>query len=246
VPDSREMPKDVLAVIPARYASRRLPGKPLCLLRGRPLVLHAWDAARAAGIPRVVVATDDERVARVVRGAGGEAMMTSPDHPSGTDRVAEVARASREAVILNLQGDEPGADPEVLRALCAAAAAGDPMVTAAAPLTDLSLLSNPHVVKVVCDAQGRALYFSRAAIPAAHPGLAEPPVAYGHLGMYAFRRETLERFVSLAPGRLERIEGLEQLRALEHGIPIRVLRAQRFTRGVDTPEDLEELERNHP
>jgi len=233
-------------VIPARHASTRLPGKPLRLLRGRPLVLYAWEAARAAGLARVVVATDDERVAAVVRAAGGEAALTSPQHPSGTDRVAEVARASREGVILNLQGDEPEADPALLRALCEAAAAGAPVVTAAAPLVDPAHRESPHVVKVVCDAAGHALYFSRAAIPAAHPGSGPPAEVLGHLGIYAFRREALLRFVELPRGPLELSEGLEQLRALEHGLPVRVLRAPRFTRGVDTLEDLAALERQTP
>jgi 3-deoxy-manno-octulosonate cytidylyltransferase (CMP-KDO synthetase) len=206
-------------------------------------VLHAWDSARRAGFEHVVVATDDERIARVVREAGGEAALTSPAHASGTDRVAEVARARDHAVILNLQGDEPDAGPELLRELADAARAGEPMVTAAAALTDPALRRDPGVVKVVCDATGHALYFSRSAIPAPHPGGAEPEKIYGHLGIYAFRREALLRFVELPPGALERIEGLEQLRALENRIPIRVLNAGRFTRGVDTPADLEARER---
>lgn len=230
-------------MIPARYASTRLPGKPLALLHGRPLVLHARDAALAAGIARVVVAADDERIVAAVRAAGGEAQMTSPAHASGTDRVAEVAARSPAGVVLNLQCDEPEADPALLRELCESIAGGEAMATAAARLEDPAHLECPHVVKVVCDAAGHALYFSRARIPAAHPGAAGAPPAYGHLGIYAFGRETLERFVRLEPSRLERLEGLEQLRALENGIRIRVLRAARFTRGVDTPEDLEELER---
>jgi 3-deoxy-manno-octulosonate cytidylyltransferase (CMP-KDO synthetase) len=229
---------DVLVVIPARFGSTRLPGKPLLLLRGKALVLHAREAALAAGFPRVVVATDDDRILDVVRSAGGEAVLTSSSHVSGSDRVAEVARASSESVILNVQGDEPEADPGLLRSLAAAALAGDPIVTAAARLEDPALRDSPGVVKVVCDADGHALYFSRAPIPAAHPGSESAPRTYGHLGLYAFRREALLRFVSLPPGTLERTEGLEQLRALEHGIPVRVLRADRFTRGVDTAEDL--------
>jgi len=233
---------NVLAVIPARYGSTRLPGKPLQLLAGRPLVLRVRDAALRAGFARVVVATDDPRVANAVRAAGGEAALTSPDHASGTDRVAEVARASAEPVILNLQGDEPDADPDLLRAVCDAALSGEGLVTAAAELSDAEAVRDPAVVKVVCGADGRALYFSRAPIPAAHPGAPDAPRHYGHLGLYAFRRETLLRFVSLPPGRLERVEGLEQLRALENGIPIRVLRAPRFTRGIDTPADLARAE----
>jgi 3-deoxy-manno-octulosonate cytidylyltransferase (CMP-KDO synthetase) len=235
---------DTLVVIPARHASTRLPGKPLRLLRGRPLVLHAWSAARDAGFAHVVVATDDERVARVVRDAGGEAEMTSADHPSGTDRVAEVARRRKADVVLNLQGDEPRPDAALLRALCAAVREGEELATAAAPLVSDALRADPSVVKVVCDVSGHALYFSRAAIPAAHPSSNATPPTYGHLGVYAFRRETLLRFVSLPPSRLEMLEGLEQLRALENGIRIRVLRAPVFTRGVDTEADLEAHEQS--
>lgn len=242
-PKPWEAPLSCLIVIPARYASTRLPGKPLRLLRGRPLVLHALDAARRAELGRVIVATDDERIASVVAAAGGEARMTSEAHRTGTDRVAEVARECPGEVVLDLQGDEPDADPALMRRLCAAVEAGDEMVTAAARVADPLEAALPQVVKVVCDAGGRALYFSRAVIPARHPGAGGPaPAVLGHMGIYAFRRETLLRFVALPPGALEQAEGLEQLRALENGIPIRVLLTGTRTRGVDTEDDLRNLE----
>lgn len=229
----------VLIVIPARMGSTRLAEKPLLLLRGRPLVLWARDAALKAGVGRVVVATDDERIRQVVEAEGGEAALTGVHHRTGTDRVAEVARRSAEDVILNLQGDEPDADPLLIRRIAEACKAGGGMVTAAAEIQDPEAADSPQVVKVVVGADGNALYFSRARIPATHPGHAgSRPWPLGHLGIYGFRKETLLRFVELPPGRLEGIEGLEQLRALENGIPIRVLLADRLSRGVDTEEDL--------
>jgi 3-deoxy-manno-octulosonate cytidylyltransferase (CMP-KDO synthetase) len=239
---------DALGVIPARYASTRLPGKPLASLAGKPLVQHVWEKARAAKrLSAVVVATEDERIARVVRGFGGEVMMTSATHATGTDRVAEVARDRPEAIVLNIQGDEPLADPADIDTLVEGLAddATAMMATLATPLHDRTAADNPNVVKVVCDAAGRALYFSRALIP--WPRNLEPleesastprAVWRQHIGLYAFRRPFLLEFASWPSSPLERMEGLEQLRALERGHAIRVLPARGRYHGVDTPEDL--------
>lgn len=232
------------AVIPARYAARRFPGKPLAELAGKPLVVHVLERVRAAGVfDAVCVATDDERIARVVRDAGGVACMTRADHATGTERVAEVAAALPEdALVCNVQGDEPLMPPELLRDLMDFADS-DPAIecaTAAHVCTDAAGLGSPHVVKVVLDASGRALYFSRAPIP--HDGSGQR-CYLRHIGVYAFRRRTLSRFVGLPRGELERREALEQLRALEHGVPIHVLVTRHETVGVDTPEDLKAVAR---
>ena len=226
------------AVIPARYGSTRFPGKPLALLAGRPLVVHVLERVRAAALfDRVWVATDDARIAAVVRDAGGEARLTRTDHGSGTERVAEVVQALPEdAVVCNVQGDEPLLPAALLHDLvgCMEAEPGIDLATAAHPSTDVEAFANPNVVKVVVDAQHRALYFSRAPIPAdgARAGWLR------HIGVYAWRRRALSRFVALPRGGLELREGLEQLRALEHGLPIRVLVTRHESLGVDTPEDL--------
>jgi 3-deoxy-manno-octulosonate cytidylyltransferase (CMP-KDO synthetase) len=239
---------DALGVIPARYASTRLPGKPLASLAGKPLVQHVWEKARAAKrLGAVIVATEDERIANVVRGFGGEVAMTSPEHATGTDRVAEVARDRREAIVVNIQGDEPLADPADIDTLVEGLAADDAamMATLAVPLDDRRAADDPNVVKVVCDASGRALYFSRALIPwprnvaPIDPSADAPRAAWQqHIGLYAFRRQFLMEFASWPSSALERMEGLEQLRALERGHAIRVLPARGRYLGVDTPEDL--------
>jgi 3-deoxy-manno-octulosonate cytidylyltransferase (CMP-KDO synthetase) len=245
------MPADVelavraLAVIPARWASTRFPGKPLATLAGRPLIQHVVDAAvRSGAFERVVVATDDERIAAVVRRFGGAVERTSTAHRSGTDRVAEVvARLAPEApeVVVNLQGDEPLVDADALRQLVKAFEdTRVAMATLVRPLLDATERLNPHVVKVVTDAQGDALYFSRADIPFERAGTRVPRLA--HVGLYGYRRATLIRLAQLPPGRLEQAESLEQLRALEHGISIRCVRTEHPTIGVDTPADLERAE----
>jgi 3-deoxy-manno-octulosonate cytidylyltransferase (CMP-KDO synthetase) len=228
-----------VAVIPARWASTRFPGKPLALLAGRPLVLHVLDACRSsAAFSDVRVATDDARIADAVSQAGGTVELTAPGHPSGTDRVAEVAARLPSAVevVLNVQGDEPLVHPEALRAL--AGAFGDPsveMATLVRPLRSEER-SNPHVVKVVLDLRSDALYFSRADIPFTRDG--SPAERWAHQGLYGYRRVTLLRLAALAPTPLERAESLEQLRALENGIRIRCVRTMYAGIGVDTPEDL--------
>ena len=233
-------PASVIAVIPARYGSSRLPGKPLREIDGVPMVVRVWRAVSAAtALARVIVATDDERIASVVREAGGEAMLTSDRHPSGTDRVAEVARRARAAIYVNVQGDLPFIAPADLDALLAPMRSDRrlAMATLATPIVDDREWDNPNVVKVVCDARGNALYFSRASIPFARAG-GRPPQALRHIGVYAYRRAFLLRFAGLRPGILEGIDMLEQLRALENGYPIRVATSVAPSVEVDTAEDL--------
>jgi 3-deoxy-manno-octulosonate cytidylyltransferase (CMP-KDO synthetase) len=230
----------VIAVIPARYGSSRLPGKALAEINGIPMVVRVWRQARKArSLARVVVATDDERIARPVREAGGEAEMTSATHQSGTDRIAEVARRIHADIYLNVQGDLPFIAPEDLEALIAPmrSDATIAMATLATPIADAEEWQNPNVVKVVCDERGDALYFSRSQIPFPRDG-GLPDGALRHIGVYAYRRDFLLKFASLQPGVLEQIEKLEQLRALECGYRIRVVRSVAPSLEVDTPDDL--------
>ncbi len=247
----------IAAVIPARFAATRLPGKPLADIHGRPMIVRVLDRVRLARrIERVLVATDDERIAAAVRDAGGEAVMTSSAHRSGTDRLAEAAASLEADVVLNVQGDEPLIDPGPLDALAEAMRA-DPEVamgTLAVPLHSLDDMLAPAVVKVVVDHKGDALYFSRSPIPhvrvptgdareAARAAL-ERGLARRHLGVYAYRRATLLAFASWPEAPLEAAEGLEQLRALHHGVRIRVVDvAGDGGVAVDTPEDLERVRR---
>jgi 3-deoxy-manno-octulosonate cytidylyltransferase (CMP-KDO synthetase) len=234
-----------LVVIPARLGSTRFPAKPLALLAGRPLVAHVVARALQAQLGPVWVATDDARIAQAAERAGASAVLTSSAHPSGTDRVAEAVRrigphlAPRD-VVVNLQGDEPLIEPAALHAVVGAFARDAvEMATAAAPL-DPAEAGSPHVVKVVCDAAGRALYFSRALIPHGD-GAPAAGLRRRHLGLYAYRRATLQRLAALPPCATEQVERLEQLRALHHGIAIHVVDVPRAWRGVDTPEDLAAL-----
>ena len=226
---------NVLGIIPARYGSTRFPGKALAMLNGAPLIQHVYEQARAATrLDDVIVATDDERIVQAVARFGGTAVMTSPTHRSGTDRIAEVVRQRDAQVILNIQGDEPLIAPsqldQVAEFLLAHRAV--PMATLAVPLAQTEDVTSPHVVKVVADQDGYALYFSRAPIPA----------CFKHIGVYGYQREFLLRFPHLAPTPLEQLEQLEQLRALEHGYKIKVLETSHDTIGVDTPEDLKRVE----
>jgi 3-deoxy-manno-octulosonate cytidylyltransferase (CMP-KDO synthetase) len=243
-------------VIPARYASTRLPGKPLADIAGQPMIVRVAVAARRVKALGVWVATDDERIVAAVRQHGFDAVMTRADHVSGTDRIAEVANQLKwddADIVVNVQGDEPLLDPALIEAV-ANALRGDPdaaMATAAHPLTAASDFFNPNVVKVVCDVRGRALYFSRAPIPwdrdhfadgrdALPAGLA----AQRHIGLYAYRVSFLRRFGQLAACPLERFEALEQLRALWHGYPVQVVSVDHPpAAGVDTREDLERVRR---
>jgi 3-deoxy-manno-octulosonate cytidylyltransferase (CMP-KDO synthetase) len=232
----------VIAVIPARYASVRFPGKPLAPLAGRAMILHVLDAARAARrLSGVIVATDDASIAACVRGAGGEAVLTSPSAASGTDRVAEVARARRADAWVNLQGDEPLMAPEnVDRVVETLLASPDRAIaTLTVPLSPAHA-DDPNVVKAAIARDGRALYFSRSAIPYPRQGA---PAYRKHLGIYAFRTRTLEEIAALPPSPLERAESLEQLRWLEAGYAIWAGDGAADSIGVDTPEDLAEAER---
>ena len=233
-------------VIPARYSSSRLPGKPLALIAGRPLIEHVWRRAQQAGAESVTVATDDRRVASCVGDFGGTFCMTRRDHACGSDRVAEAAEALQFGpgdVVVNLQGDAPLVDPAHLRAV-AARATSDDLATLASRLDSADDARNPNVVKVVLDASGRALYFSRAAIPAGHPASGEQPRHLRHTGLYAYRVSVLKRLTGEPPCELERIEGLEQLRALWLGMRIGVELADPPPGPeVDTPADLRRVER---
>lgn len=235
----------ILGVIPARWGSTRFPGKILHPLCGRPMLAWVVDRARRARrLDRLLVATDDARIARAAEACGIEAVMTSPEHPSGTDRAAEAARGRGAAAVVNIQGDEPLVDPALLDRLAEAVTGPDArdMATAAAPLERADWIARSSVVKVVCSAAGDALYFSRAAIPHvrdAAPGAPPPPGAHlRHIGVYAYRVEFLGRLVAEPPCALERWEGLEQLRALHLGARIRVLMTEDRSLGVDTPEDV--------
>ncbi|HEY6867364.1 MAG TPA: 3-deoxy-manno-octulosonate cytidylyltransferase [Candidatus Eisenbacteria bacterium] len=236
----------VLAVIPARWASTRFPGKPLALLWGRPLIQHVWERAReVGGLDALVVATDDERIERAARGFGAEVERTSPACASGTDRVAEVARCRPAAdLVVNLQGDEPELDPAAVTRLVAGMRAQPAirMATLAHAEPDAAVLAAADVVKVGVDAEGFALYFTREA-PAAG---ARPGAMLRHVGVYGFARELLLEFAAWPPGPLEREARLEQLRALEHGVRIRVFEAANAAAGIDTPEQLAALERRGP
>lgn len=231
-----------IAVIPSRFASVRFPGKALAVVDGKPLIRHVWERARRLqSVDRVVVATDDERIAGAVRAFGGEVVMTSPELPSGTDRVAQAVRGWPVDVVVNLQGDEPVFDVKAVDDLVAVMLEEPaiPMGTLAHPIGVPEEHRDPNKVKVVLDPAGFALYFSRAPIPfSRRPGLVTP---LRHLGIYAFRADILQRFAGLAPTPLEQTEALEQLRALEHGIRIRVLLTPQASIGVDTPADLTEF-----
>lgn len=234
-------PCDIIGAIPARYASQRLPGKPLRLIAGRPMIEHVYSRVRQArGLARVVVLTDDQRIADAVNAFGGEWQMTPSECASGTDRIAHAARDWEVAAIINIQGDEPLIDPDAIEAVASHLRdhPDDPMVTLAAPAAGPEH-RDPDVVKVVVDRRGYALYFSRAMIP--FPRRPEAAPALTHVGIYGYQRSTLLELAALEATPLERCESLEQLRALENRIPIRVLRVAGACPGVDTPEDLERV-----
>ena len=239
----------VALIIPARWGSTRFPGKPLHLLAGKPLLQHVWERSLLArDIARVVIATDDSRIATAARGFGAEVMMTSPEHPSGTDRIAEVATRLRGAThFINVQGDEPLIDPCLIETL-AVTLCRDPdigMITAATHFANSRETNDPNAVKVVLGAKGDALYFSRAPIPCLRErhGPQDNVAALRHLGIYGYRKDVLRRLVRLSPTPLECCEKLEQLRALEHGIAIRVVLTTHSGVGVDTPADARRVEK---
>jgi len=246
----------IVAIIPARFASTRLPGKPLSNIHGKPMIQHVYERARLARTPeRVLVATDDERIASAVRAFGGEALLTSPAHATGTDRLAEAAGSSDATVIVNVQGDEPMLDPEWIDAVAEPLVRepGLPMSTLSLPLRDPAEMLAAAVVKVVTDARGDALYFSRSPIPWVRLGPATDPaasareavgrgIARKHVGLYGYQRAALLRLAALPPCPLEEAEGLEQLRALHAGMRLRVVpREGEGTVAVDTPQDLERV-----
>ncbi|MEO5331292.1 MAG: 3-deoxy-manno-octulosonate cytidylyltransferase [Magnetococcus sp. YQC-5] len=252
------MTRSFAVVIPARYASTRLPGKPLLDLAGKPMIQWVYEAATGSGASSVVVATDDERIRDAVLGFGGRVVMTAADHATGTDRVAQAALELAEEVIVNVQGDEPFLDPALID-LVAEPLLVDPtlpMSTLAHPLLDLEEIFNANVVKVACNRAGFALYFSRAPIPfdrelfaarLAHGPTHGERMEFGlnqigwlrHVGLYAFRADFLQTFARLEPTPMEQLERLEQLRALEHGYGIRVLVTPHGVKGgVDVPDDL--------
>ena len=238
-----------IVIIPARLASTRLPNKPLADLGGKPMVVRVAERAAESGAARIIVATDHEDIRAACAAHGVEVCMTRADHPSGTDRIAEVARAlglPADAVVVNLQGDEPLIDPSLLAATAALIGAAVPMATCAHPLAAAADAFNPNVVKVVLDKHGRALYFSRATIPWHRDAFARSTAALPdgyrplrHIGLYAYSNAFLQEYPTLAASPLEAIEALEQLRVLWHGYPIAVhVTAAAPAAGVDTPEDL--------
>lgn len=239
------MNPSIAVIIPARFASSRLPGKPLLDLGGKPMIRHVYERAMQAAVAAVWVATDDPRIFEAVQGFGGRVVMTSPDHPSGTDRVAEAARGLGATIVVNVQGDEPLLDPQMIDQVTAPLRADPaiPMATVAHPFSDPDEARDPNVVKVVCDCRGFALYFSRLPIPFDREGPGESGLFLRHVGLYAYRADFLQTFSRLPPTPLEQRERLEQLRALEHGHAIRVVRVERGAIGVDTPADAERVRR---
>lgn len=243
------MPEKVIGVIPARYASSRLPGKPLINIAGKSLVQWVWEAAqRCTTLDDQLVATDDVRIARECERIGARVAMTSPLCPSGSDRIAEAVAALPHQVIVNIQGDEPLIDPETIDA-CVTALAEDPNAGVASAMTVFRPHENylePHMVKVVTDSHGYAMYFSRAAIPdirrLSEKEKTQAPAAMKHVGLYVYRRSVLENYVQLPASKYEKLEKLEQLRLLETGIRIRMVEVPAAAIGVDTPEDIVRVE----
>ncbi len=233
------MPPRILGVIPARFASTRFPGKALAPIWGKPMIQHVWErASRCALLTELLVATDDARIAAAAQSFGAKTVMTSPEHASGTDRAAEAAAATGAEVIVNIQGDEPLIDPAAI-GLAISTLLDEPscrMATLKRRISRPEEVENPNVVKVVTSLDGWALYFSRSPIPANRGGGA---AYWKHIGLYVYRRDLLLSYSSLPRGPLEEAEKLEQLRALENGIGIRVAETDYDTIGVDTPEDLE-------
>lgn len=252
-----------IVIIPARFGSSRFPGKPLALIQGDPMIWHVYRRClEAATIDAVWVATDDKRIYDAIEKRGGRVVMTRADHASGTDRVAEAAAAIPCDIIVNVQGDEPLIDPAIIDAVVTPLAE-NPAMTMTTPIARIETreaLFNTSVAKVVRDKDGFALYFSRSAIPfirdnslfqekdlpeAAVRDLLKAHSLYRHVGIYGFRRETLFRFCGLPPSSLEKMEKLEQLRALENGIPVYTVVVDYEGVGVDTPEDLKRIEEMH-
>ncbi len=241
-----------IAVIPARFGSTRFPGKPLADINGKPMIQHVTERAREAGADRVIVATDDDRIANVAAGFV-EVCMTSPDHQSGTERVAQVVddlAIDDDVIVVNVQGDEPFVPAENIRQVAQALTdkPATPMATLAANIQSVADVTNPNIVKVVLNANSEALYFSRSPIPferdrmMAHPNDADPQHYLRHIGLYAYRAGYIRQYVRYAPSQLEQLESLEQLRALWYGDCIHcALASEPPPVGVDTPDDLKHL-----
>ncbi len=239
-------PTAIVAIIPARFHSTRLPGKALADIGGHPMIEHVYRrVARAPSVAHVIVATDDGRILSAVESFGGAGMLTRADHASGTDRLAEVVRDLPCSIAVNVQGDEPLVEPDMIEEALAPIVANRDvaMSTLRRRITDPEELENPNVVKVVVDQQDDALYFSRSPIPHARRSAQPPPPAYKHIGLYAYRREFLLMLTALPQTPLELAESLEQLRALEHGCRIRAVETQHDSLGVDTPADLDRVRR---
>jgi 3-deoxy-manno-octulosonate cytidylyltransferase (CMP-KDO synthetase) len=235
----------VAAIIPARYASTRFPGKPLHPILGKTMIERVYrQVTLATSIDRIIVATDDRRIFQVVEAFGGEAVMTRPDHATGTDRLAEVAAGLQADLIVNIQGDEPLIDPEMIEAAIAPLKldAGIPMGTLKTAIGSREEFLDPNVVKVVTDREGFALYFSRSPVPHCRDGGGSPLEAFKHIGLYVYKRDFLLKYASLPPTRLECLEKLEQLRALENGYRIRVVETDLISIGVDVPDDVARVE----
>jgi 3-deoxy-manno-octulosonate cytidylyltransferase (CMP-KDO synthetase) len=234
----------IVAIIPARYASERFPGKVIAPLAGKPLVVHTYERTKQAQcLSEVLVATDDARVVDAVAPYGLRTVMTHGKHSTGTDRIAEVAATLKADIIVNVQADEPLVDPALIDAAVQPLLddPGLPMATARLAIRELSLIHDPNCVKVVCDSRGRALYFSRSPIPFVRAAGRDPcaeAIYWQHIGLYVFRREFLMAFSRMKPTPLEQLEKLEQLRVLENGHSIAVVDAKSRSIGVDTPEDL--------
>ncbi len=232
---------EIIAIIPARYGSVRFPGKVLADLYGKPVVQHVYErVSQSSAVSRVVVATDDERIEKAVNDFGGEAIMTSPHHLSGTDRVAEAASKTGGEIIVNVQGDEPLIDPDIIDRVVEKIVSDKEIAcsTAASPITNEAIYHDPNAVKVVIDKLGRALYFSRSPLPYYCDGFSGG-IAYLHSGIYCFRRNFLDIYSSLEPMPLEKAEKLEQLRIIEHGYRIGVVITEDTSKGIDTEDDLE-------
>ncbi len=230
-----------VAIIPARYHSTRFPGKPLVLLKGKPLIQHVWErASKAKNIEKVLVATDNEKIGRIVKEFGGECIMTSQEHKSGTDRVAEVIEKMDFGIIVNVQGDEPMIEPMLVdRIVEVLNDERVPMASIYEIWDDRELFFNPNIVKVVVDKDGFAIYFSRSPIPYSK----DNSKFFRHVGIYGYKKDVLLNLVRLPRSSLEIKENLEQLRAIENGIKIKMIESKKKTKGVDTPEDLMEVER---
>jgi len=245
---------EVVALIPARYGSTRFPGKPLAVLRGKPMIQHVYEQTRMVrGLASVIVATDDERIANVIQTIGGEVAMTRTDHPTGTDRLAEVAERLSADIIVNVQGDLPFFPPTMVEDAITALTQAPPAVmsTVKTPIYEVDEWHNINVVKVVTDRTGYALYFSRSPIPfkrdyEAIRQKSKIPLGYRHIGLYVYRRDFLFTFTQLPRTPLEQTEQLEQLRALEWGYRITVSETERPTIEIDTPEDLRRAEEELP